>query len=262
MKKKILFTTFFICSFTLAFTQALSTNEAKTLLQKVDTSTNFSGYDFTADYAIVQDVPGQGKSIMAAKIHRRDTISAYTILMTEPQKDKGKAYLQRDNTIWFFDPADKKFTSTSAKDNFQNTNVQQKDFAPQAFSNDYSIAEAKKEKLGSLDVVCFHLKAKTNQADYPIVKIWVSEDGLLRKKEEYSLSGQLLRSTAIPSYQKVRSNNIERFLPVAMLIVDNLRGKKIDGKMDYEKTQVSIKNVSFEKLSDLVYTKQYLELAH
>jgi len=84
----------------------------------------------------------------------------------------------------------------------------------------------------------------------------------LRKKEEYSLSGQLLRSTAIPSYQKVRSNNIERFLPVAMLIVDNLRGKKIDGKMDYEKTQVSIKNVSFEKLSDLVYTKQYLELAH
>jgi len=32
--------------------------------------------------------------------------------------------------------------------------------------------------------------------------------------------------------------------------------------MDYEKTQVSIKNVSFEKLSDLVYTKQYLELAH
>ena len=177
-------------------------------------------------------------------------------------KDKGKAYLQRDNTIWFFDPADKKFTSTSAKDSFQNTNVQQKDFAPQAFLNDYSIAEAKKEKLGSLDVVYFYLKAKTNQADYPIVKIWVSEDGLLRKKEEYSLSGQLLRSTAIPSYQKVRSNNIERFLPVAMLIVDNLRGKKIDGKMDYEKTQVSIKNVSFEKLSDLVYTKQYLELAH
>ena len=182
--------------------------------------------------------------------------------MTEPSKDKGKGYLQRDNTIWFFDPADKKFTSTSAKEKFQNTNVQQKDFAPQNFSKEYSIEEAKKEKLGALDVVYFYLKAKTNEADYSIVKIWVTEDGLLRKKEELSLSGQLLRTTAIPSYQKVISNNQERFLPVAMLIVDNLRGKKIDGKMDYEKTQVSIKNVSFEKLSDLVYTKQYLELAH
>ena len=45
-----------------------------------------------------------------------------------------------------------------------------------------------------------------------------------------------------------------------MLIQDNLRGKKIEGKVQYEKTQITIKNVSFEKVSDTVYTKPYLEM--
>lgn len=261
MKKNIFVLIFCLVIFSL-FSQELSSSAANELLKKVDATTNFSGLDFKADYNIVQDVPGQGKNIMAARIFRRDAISSYTILMTEPSKDKGKGYLQRDNTIWFFDPVDKKFTSTSAKEKFQNTNVQQKDFAPQNFSKEYSIEEAKKEKLGALDVVYFYLKAKTNEADYSIVKIWVTEDGLLRKKEELSLSGQLLRTTAIPSYQKVLSNKTERYIPVAMLIVDNLRGKLINGKMDYEKTQVSIKNVSFEKVSDITYTRQFLEIAH
>lgn len=259
--KKILFGLVFCFVIFTVFSQALSSSEAETLLKKVDATTNFSGLDFKADYSIVQDVPGQGKNVMAATIYRRDSISSYTILMTEPSRDKGKGYLQRDNTIWFFDPADKKFTSTSAKDKFQNTNVTQSDFAPQNFSMNFKIVETKKEKLGALNVVYFYLKAKKNQGEYSQVKLWVTEDGLLRKKEEYSMSGQLLRTTAIPSYQKVISNNQERFLPVAMLIVDNLRGQVVNGKMDYEKTQVSIKNVSFEKVSDITYTRQFLELA-
>lgn len=44
-----------------------------------------------------------------------------------------------------------------------------------------------------------------------------------------------------------------------MLLVDNLRGKKIDGKMQYEKTQVTITNVSFAKQKDSVYSKKYIE---
>ena len=36
--------------------------------------------------------------------------------------------------------------------------------------------------------------------------------------------------------------------------------KKINGKMEYEKTLISISNVSLEKQDDAVYTKPYLEL--
>ena len=45
-----------------------------------------------------------------------------------------------------------------------------------------------------------------------------------------------------------------------MMIQDNLKGKKIGNKMQYEKTQVTISNVVFEKVKDSVYTKPYLEM--
>ena len=74
------------------------------------------------------------------------------------------------------------------------------------------------------------------------------------------MSGQKLRTTAVPSYQIVKSSTGTYSVPVSMLIQDNLRGKKIGDKVQYEKTQITIKNVSFEKVSDSVYTKPYLEL--
>ena len=48
-----------------------------------------------------------------------------------------------------------------------------------------------------------------------------------------------------------------------MLIVDNLRGKKISGKMQYEQTQITLailQNVSFAKQNNTVYTKKYVEM--
>ena len=101
------------------------------------------------------------------------------------------------------------------------------------------------------------MEAKIDDVVYPKVKVWISiYDGLIRKKEDYSLSGQLLRTTAIPSYQLIGSRSI----PVSMLIVDNLKGKKINDKMQYEKTQITIKNVSFAKQKDSVFTKSFFEM--
>ena len=42
--------------------------------------------------------------------------------------------------------------------------------------------------------------------------------------------------------------------------MEDLKGKKIDDKMQYEKTQISIKNVSFAKQKDSVFTKSYFEM--
>ena len=194
-------------------------------------------------------------------MYRRDKTGKWTILITGPAKEKGKGYLQYDDNIWFFDPADRRFTFTSAKDKFQNTNANNSDFTPQHYARDYSIKSFEEVKLGNMDCVLFELTAKVENVTYPMLKIWVTkDDGLVRKKEDYSLSGQKLRTTAVPSYQIVKGNGRTYSVPVSMLIQDNLRGKKIEGKVQYEKTQITIKNVSFEKVSDTVYTKPYLEM--
>ena len=253
--------TFAAYIFTLSPLFAISKADGEKLLQLAQDNSGFFDTDFSGNYTVVQEKPGEGKNITEAVLYRRDKVGKWTILITGPAKEKGKGYLQYDDNIWFFDPADRRFTFTSAKDKFQNTNANNSDFTPQHYARDYSIKNMEEVKLGNMDCVLFELTAKVENVTYPILKIWVTkDDGLVRKKEDYSLSGQKLRTTAVPSYQLVKGNGKTYSVPVSMLIQDNLRGKKIEGKVQYEKTQITIKNVSFEKVSDTVYTKPYLEM--
>ncbi|MBO4534166.1 MAG: outer membrane lipoprotein-sorting protein [Treponema sp.] len=263
MKRSIRFsliTGFFLVFFMLpAF--SITNSEGQKLLQLAQDNSAFYETDFSANYTVVQEKPGEGKTITEAILYRRDKAGKWTILITGPAREKGKGYLQYDDNIWFFDPADRRFTFTSAKDKFQNTNANNSDFTPQHYARDYSIKSMEEVKLGNLDCVLFELTAKVENVTYPILKLWVTkDDGLVRKKEDYSLSGQKLRTTAVPSYQLVKTADRTYSIPVSMLIQDNLRGKKIEGKVQYEKTQITIKNPSFEKVSDTVYTKPYLEM--
>ena len=100
------------------------------LLKKAESSTAFYNTDFSANYTLVQEKPGEGKSISEAIMYRRDSAGKWTILITGPGNEKGKGYLQYDDNIWFYDPADNQFTFTNAKDKFQNTNATNADFAP------------------------------------------------------------------------------------------------------------------------------------
>ena len=254
--KKFLFSIFICYLIFNSFIFAQSEQDYE-LLKKCDSTTNFFDTDFSAEYTLVQDRPGQGKSVTEAIMYRRDKTSNYTIIINSPMQDKGKGYLQVQNSVWFYDPVDRKFTFSSKRDKFQNTNANTSDFAPMDFCSNYKIISAIPKKLGAYECILFELEAKVDDVVYPKVKVWVTkDDGLIRKKEDYSLSGQLLRTTAIPSYQLIGSRSI----PVSMLIVDNLKGKKINDKMQYEKTQITIKNVSFAKQKDSVFTKAYFEM--
>lgn len=261
MHCKRIFAAFFaICAAALS-AQEVAPAQASALLLKAENATAFYGTDFTGSYEVTQEKPGEGRRTTNATIYRRDTDAKWTILITAPLKDRGKGYLQTDNSIWFYDPADRRFTFSSSKDKFQGTNANTSDFAPQRYVQDYTIDTAEEERLGKMDCVVFTLSAKTKSVDYPKIKLWVTkDDGLTRKKEDYSLSGQKLRTTAIPSYQTVEGNGKIYMIPVNMIIQDNLKGKKINGKMNYEKTIISISNVVMQKQDDAVYTKPYLEL--
>lgn len=257
--KKIAFC-FGICALMLT-TVLAAQNAAADLLKKAEDNTAFFGTDFSAVYAVVQKKPGEGLSATDARMYRRDSENKWTILITGPAKDRGKGYLQYDSNIWFFDPADRRFTFSSARDRFQNTNASNSDFMPQHYARDYSIVSAEDVKLGRRICTLFTLKARVDGVDYPQLKLWVSKpDGLVRQKEDYSLSGKKMRTTLIPSYQLIRSSDGEHHIPVNMIIMDNLRGQKLNGKIEYERTMISISNVVFEKVDDSVYTKPYLEM--
>jgi outer membrane lipoprotein-sorting protein len=225
------------------------------MLKAVDGLVSFMDTDFSAEYKVEQFKPGEGTSITDSVIFRRDKDEKYLILILDPAADKGKGYLKIGSSMWLYDPVARRFDFTSSKERFQNSNARNSDFTRSTYSSDYLLESAKQEQLGKFPCWVLDLKANNDDVSFPRSKIWVSDDNLVRKTEDYSLSGQLMRTRAVPSYQKIG----ERYVPVMLLIVDNLRGKTIDGKFQNETTKITITKPSLSKLPDSIYTQSYLE---
>lgn len=231
------------------------TLDTAALLRKVDALVSFEDRDLAARYRIEKREPGGASQLTTATMFRRDRTDQYLILILEPAADKGKGYLRVGDNLWLYDPVGKSFTFTSAKDRFQNSGIRNSDFNRSNFSGDYRVSGSRREKLGKFDCQVLDLEALHERVSFPKCRIWVSEEGLVRKVEDYGLSGQLMRTTGIPSYQKVG----ERWLPQSMVLVDNLVSRKINGVVEYQRTTVTISEPSLAAQPDTLFTKEYLE---
>ena len=225
------------------------------MLKEVDSLVTFKESDLSAEYTIEKRDPDGSSSKTVAAMFRRDSEEKFLVLVLQPVADKGKGYLKQGNNLWLYDPVGKGFTFTSAKERFQNSSFRVSDFTGSNYAGNYKINSVKQEKLGKFNCTVFDLEATTKAVSFPKVKIWVSEDNLVRKLEDYSLSGQLMRTSAFPSYQKVG----KRWVPAKIIIQDHLVFRKVGNKTEYERTTVDIKNPSLNKQPDSLYTKEYLE---
>jgi outer membrane lipoprotein-sorting protein len=225
------------------------------LLKQADSLASYLDTDFSGEYVIVQDKPGQSRNTTVAGVFRRDSDEMYVIIIMQPEINKGQGYLKQGETLWVYDPESRKFNTTSSSERFQNTNARNSDFTRSTLAEDYKILSGTDEILGKYKCRVLNLEAVTTEVTYPKMKIWISEDGLVRKTEDYSLSGQLLRTSAIPDYHQIGS----RFVPKRILFVDALLGATVAGKFVNEKTQITINKPSFSKLADSVFSKTFLE---
>lgn len=225
------------------------------LLKNADALASYYDTDFSAEYTIVQEKPGQARSTTVAGVFRRDSRETYVIVILQPAISRGQGYLKQGNTLWFYDPESRRFNTTSSVERFQNTNARNSDFTRSTLADDYRITAGEDAALGRFRCRILTLESVTTDVTYPRMKVWISDDGLVRKTEDYSLSGQLLRTSAFPDYYQIG----RRFVPKRVLFVEELRGAVIDGKFVNEKTQITINKPSFEKAADSVYSKTFLE---
>jgi outer membrane lipoprotein-sorting protein len=225
------------------------------ILEKTDSLVTFMDSDFSALYTFVQETPGQGSSTKQAMVFRRDKENKYLIVMVKPEENKGKGYLKSGNNLWFYDPVSRRYTFTSAKDRFQNMNARNSDFTRSNLAGDYRVVGSERGKLGKYDCWILDLEAKTDDISFPKMKIWISDDGLARKTEDYSFSGQHLRTVAFPQYQLVGN----RYVPQIVVILEELRGATINGVFVKEKTTYTISRPSLQRLPDATFTKSWLE---
>lgn len=247
---------FLASCFALLAASAMAASPDEELLIKVDSLASYIDSDFSAVYEIVQTRPGHDDTTTIAGVYRRDSKEQYVIIILDPPLSKGQGYLKEGNTLWFYDPESKNFNSTSSRERFQNSNASNSDFTRSTFSVDFSVMSGYDEVYAQKKcrVLVLQARASAKNVAYPKVKIWVSDDGLVRKTEDYSLSNQHLRTTEIPAYYRIGP----RYVPQAVRITDQLRGQSVNGKLQREQTIISVREPRFDKLRDTIFTKAYL----
>jgi len=218
------------------------------LLKEIDRLSDFSGKDFSAVFTIVTQKPGEKDSVTQARIFRRDTKKQFLILILLPEVNKGQGYLREEDNVWFYDPTSRKFSHSSVKENLQNTKAKNSDFTLSSFAEDYSVSSMTEGTLGKFPVWILDLKARTNEVAYERVVLHIRKDRtMLLKREDYSVNGRLMRTTAYPKYVELDG----KLLPSQILILDEINKG--------EKSQITMTEQSVAALPDKVFTKAFLE---
>ena len=108
---------------------------------------------------------------------------------------------------------------------------------------------------GKFDTVTLSLKGKDGvDLAFPVVKIWVDvATKNVLKREEYALSGRLMRTSYYPKWSKVWSDSkkAEVWFPQEIHFFDEIEKEN--------STHITIKTVELKPLPENVFTKSWLE---
>ncbi len=232
----------------LIFSAAAEELDTGAVLKQIDEMGNFTSKDFSCEYTMVSEKPGEERSVTEALMFRRDASDQFVMLIKKPDVQRGQGYLQVDDNVWFYDPESRKFEHSSLSENITSSDTKNSDLNRGSLNEDYDVVRYEEGKLGNFDVWIMYLKAKTDEVSYDTMKIWVRKDvTIILKSEEYGFSGNLMRTSGYFNYIRIE----EKLIPSKILFLDNLNIG--------EKTQVSMKNVSVKTLPDYIFTKSYLE---
>lgn len=218
------------------------------ILKAIDRQSNFQQTDVSAVMTMITQDPEKGREKTVVRQFRRDSEDKFLILIEEPEVKKGQGYLRDGDNLWFYDPESRKFSHTSLKETFQESDARQSDFSQSSLAEDYRIVSYKSAALGKYGVYVIDLEALNDEVTYPYLKVWVTkETHLMLKVESYSLTKRLMRTALYPRYAKVGDS----IIPKQMVFIDEL----VDGK----KTQIALTEISLEPLPDNVFTKSFVE---
>jgi len=222
--------------------------DSELILKNIEKMENFRNTDLSYELMYVTEEPGKEKKVGKYRIFAREKDKKFTAIILEPQSKRGEGYLSVDNTTWHYDPTSRKFLIHSRQESMGDSNLKADDIEGSFFTSQYQVTQSETGKLGKFDVYILSLKAKKDTVDTPFIKLWVRSDNyLILKQENYSLSNRLLDTTLSPNYFKVS----DRFIPSQQIFIDNVN--------EGEKTQQTISNVSLDPIPDEVFTKGYLE---
>jgi hypothetical protein len=233
---------------------APSQQELVDLLKVVDDRQRNQG-DWRSLVYIEQKEKDKVDVIYEGLVFRRSEDAKFMILFTKPKASEGQGYLRMDKNLWFYDPSVGKWERRTERERIGGTNSRRSDFDESRLAEEYTPEFQGEEKLGAYTAVVLNLKGKPNlDLAFPVIKLWLDKDSKnVLKRQEFALSGRLLRTSYYPKWQKLYSESKKGdiWYPQELRFFDEVEKAN--------QTLILIKSVDLKALEPNLFTKAWLE---
>jgi outer membrane lipoprotein-sorting protein len=233
---------------------ALTPAQMLELLKVVDDRQNNNG-DWRAAAHLEQKEKDKVDIVYETEFYRRSADQKFMILFTAPKSSAGQGYLRLDKNLWFYDPSVGKWERRTERERIGGTNSRRSDFDDSRLAQEYEPTDEGEEKLGRFTAQKLLLKGKPGlDLAFPTIRLWVDKDAKnVLKRQEFALSGKLLRTAYYPKWKKVfsESKKTDVWYPEEMRFFDEVEKAN--------STLILIKAVDLKPLPPNLFTKAWLE---
>lgn len=223
-------------------------------LKQIDERQRNQG-DWRSDTYIEQKEKGKVAVVYNAIVYRRSADQRFMIVFTAPKASQGQGYLRVDKNLWFYDPSVGKWERRTERERIGGTNSRRSDFDESRLAEEYDPQDDGEEKLGVYTAQKLTLKGKPGlDLAFPVIKLWVDkETNNVLKRQEFALSGRLLRTSYYPKWKKLysESKKADIWYPQEIRFYDEVEKEN--------STLVLIKSVDLKSLEPNLFTKAWLE---
>ena len=232
----------------------LSKEEMLKLLNELDDRQR-NGGDYKALAYLEQKEKDKADVVREVMIFRRDSDDKLMLLFTKPKSEEGKGYLRMDKNLWSYDPGTGKWERATERERIGGTNSRRSDFDESRLAEEYEPKFDGEEKLGKFETLKLELKVKEGvDVAYPVVKLWIDKvTHNILKRQEFALSGRLMRTAYYPKWQKLfsESKKSDVWFPGEMRFFDEVEKSN--------STLVLMKSIDLSSLDANMFTKAWLE---
>jgi hypothetical protein len=232
---------------------AMNAEEMHKLLLEVDERQRNNG-DYKCLFYMEQKETGKADVVYEGEFFRRSEDKKLMILFLQPKASQGQGYLRMESNLWFYDPTVGKWERRTERERIGGTNSRRSDFDDSRLAEEYTPEWVGNEKLGAYDVRHLKLTMKEGiDVAFPVIQLWVDENNNVLKRQEYALSGKLMRTAYYPKWEKLFSNSkkADVWYPKEIRFYDEIeKGNQ---------TLMVFKQVDLNSLDANMFTKAWLE---
>lgn len=224
------------------------------LLKAVDDRQKNNG-DWRAIAYLEQKEKDKVDTVYETEFYRRSEDQKFMIIFTAPKSSAGQGYLRLDKNLWFYDPSVGKWERRTERERIGGTNSRRSDFDESRLAEEYDPKDEGEEMLGKYHAQKLFLTGKAGlDLAFPTIRLWVDKDTKnVLKRQEYALSGRLLRTSYYPKWKKTLSSSkkADVWYPEEMRFYDEVEKAN--------STLILIKAVDTNALPPNLFTKAWLE---